>query len=96
MAEEAVKQLLSSGRWKKRYFGGIKKRVAGFEDDELRRLLVRSGAVPRHADPLHVTVLPLENQSEHGLHDRKRCERSREDMRHLLLHYSLLPLLLVL
>ncbi len=45
MAEEAVKKLLSVERWKKRSFDEIKKRVAGFEDNELRKLLVRSGAV---------------------------------------------------
>ena len=45
MAEAAVRQLLLSPRWKKRSFDEIKKRVAGFPDDELRKILVRSAAV---------------------------------------------------
>ena len=45
MAETAVKRLLQSPKWKKRTFEEIKKRVAGFEDNELRKVLVRSGAV---------------------------------------------------
>ncbi len=45
MAEQAVRELLSEEQWKKRSFGAIKKRVGGFEDNELRKILVRSGAV---------------------------------------------------
>jgi len=45
MAEKAIKSLLKIERWKKRRFTEIKKRVGGFTDDELRRLLVRAGAV---------------------------------------------------
>ena len=45
MAEQAINRLLSTSGWEKRSFKAIKGRIAGFSDDELRRLLVRSGAV---------------------------------------------------
>jgi len=45
MAEQAAKKLLESPKWKMRSFDEIKKRLAGFEDNELRKILVRSGAV---------------------------------------------------
>jgi hypothetical protein len=45
MAEQAAQKLLKSRKWKKRSFDEIKKRLAGFDDDELRKILVRSGAV---------------------------------------------------
>ena len=45
MAEEAIRRLLLHSEWEKRSFEEIKRRVGGFDDDELRKLLVRSGAV---------------------------------------------------
>jgi len=45
MAEQAVKSLLECEKWKKRSFDEIKKRLGGFDDDELRKILVRAGAV---------------------------------------------------
>lgn len=45
MAEEAVRKLLTVDKWKLRSFSEIKKRVGGFEDNELRQLLIRSGAI---------------------------------------------------
>ena len=45
MAEEAIIALLSVEHWELRSFGAIKKRLKGFDDDALCRLLVRSGAV---------------------------------------------------
>jgi len=45
MAEQAAKKLLESPNWNKRSFDEIKKRLAGFDDNELRKILVRSGAV---------------------------------------------------
>lgn len=45
MAETALKSLLSNEKWKKRSFDEIKKRIGGFEDEELRKILVRSGAI---------------------------------------------------
>ena len=44
-AEQAAKLLLQSEKWKKRSFSEIRKRVGGFKDDELRKILVRAGAV---------------------------------------------------
>ena len=45
MAEEAIIRLLRHEAWKKRSFRAIRKTVGGFEDDELRQLLVRAGAL---------------------------------------------------
>ena len=44
MAEQMAKDLLESPRWQKRSFDEIRKRLGGFEPDELRKILVRSGA----------------------------------------------------
>lgn len=45
MAEKVAKDLLSNENWSKRSFDEIRKRLGGFEDDELRKILVRAGAV---------------------------------------------------
>ena len=45
MAEKVANDLLSDQRWQKRSFEEIKKRLGGFADDDLRKILVRSGAV---------------------------------------------------
>jgi hypothetical protein len=45
MAEQAINRLLSTPGWEKRSFKAIQERIAGFSDDELKRLLVRAGAV---------------------------------------------------
>lgn len=45
MAERVVRQLLEKKQWQKRSFNEIKKRLGGFDDDELRKILVRAGAV---------------------------------------------------
>jgi len=45
MAEKAVKKLLMHANWKQRSFDEIAKKLGGFEGEELRKLLVRSGAV---------------------------------------------------
>jgi hypothetical protein len=45
MAERVATELLSDARWPKRSFEEIKKRLGGFEDTELRKILVRAGAV---------------------------------------------------
>lgn len=45
MAEQAVRKLLMNEKWKMRSFSEISRKIGGFEDDELRKLLVRSGAV---------------------------------------------------
>ncbi|OGU71681.1 MAG: hypothetical protein A3H45_01185 [Ignavibacteria bacterium RIFCSPLOWO2_02_FULL_55_14] len=50
MAEQVARELLSFERWSKRSFAAIKRRLGGFEDDELRKILVRAGAVRFHGD----------------------------------------------
>lgn len=45
MAEKVINKLLNNENWLKRSFAEIKKRIGGFTDDELRKLLVKSGAV---------------------------------------------------
>lgn len=44
-AEKAISNLLNHPDWTKRTFTSISDKIGGFEDDELRKLLVRSGAV---------------------------------------------------
>jgi len=39
MAEQVARKLLESEKWKNQYFKEIKKRLGGFEDDELRKIL---------------------------------------------------------
>jgi hypothetical protein len=45
MAEEAIRQLLLHDHWQLRSFDVIRSRIGGFDDDALRQLLVRSGAI---------------------------------------------------
>ncbi|WP_432093132.1 hypothetical protein [Streptomyces sp. bgisy100] len=45
MAEAALYALLKDSRWPTRYFTTIRGYLKGFEDDELRKLLVRAGAL---------------------------------------------------
>jgi len=45
MAEEAIRALLNHKDWKKRSFREIQRRVRGFDEDALRQLFVRAGAV---------------------------------------------------
>ncbi len=44
-SQDATKELLESANWRKRSFKSIKARLGGFEDDELRKMLVSVGAV---------------------------------------------------
>ena len=50
MAEQAAQTLLQHEKWEKRSFQAIKKRLGGFDDDELRKILVRAGAVRFRGD----------------------------------------------
>lgn len=45
MAENTVKHFLSHKSFTDRSFEMIKRNVGGFEDDELRKILVRAGAI---------------------------------------------------
>ncbi|MET7788133.1 hypothetical protein ABZS93_16200 [Streptomyces sp900116325] len=49
-AEAAINQLLKHEEFKKRTFEAIKYRLPGFTDDELRKLLIRAGAVRLRSD----------------------------------------------
>lgn len=67
MAEEAIKQLLNHPRWERqRSFAAIKDRIGGFDDDELRKLLVRAGAVKfkRRDDGAELWGLRERNEGE--------------------------------
>lgn len=44
-AESAIRNLLNHPNWTQRSFSAISEKIGGFEPDELRKLLVRSGAV---------------------------------------------------
>ena len=48
-AETVIRKLLMNEAWALRSFDIIKHHIGGFEDDELRQLLVRAGAVRFHA-----------------------------------------------
>lgn len=50
MAEAAIRHLLQHEQWKRRSFDRIRKHVGGFDDNELRRILVGAGAV-RFGEP---------------------------------------------
>ncbi len=49
--EAAIIHLLDRQGWELRSFYTIKSHIRGFEDDELRRLLVRSGAIAFQQSP---------------------------------------------
>lgn len=50
MAEQAAKALLEHDDWNMRSFEEIRKRLGGFENDELRKILARAGAVKFKGD----------------------------------------------
>ena len=64
MAENAIRKLLQCRAWRLRTFDAIKIRLGGFEDNELRKLLVRSGAVSfrRRSDGKELWGLISENE----------------------------------
>jgi hypothetical protein len=45
MAESTAKHFLNHKKFTDRSFDTLKKHLGGFEDDELRKILVRSGAI---------------------------------------------------
>lgn len=45
MTEAAIRHLLQHEQWKRRSFDKIRKHVGGFDDNELSRILVGTGAV---------------------------------------------------
>lgn len=52
-AETTIRELLSDERWGLRSFDAIKRRLGVPEDDELRKLLIRSGALRFEGDKGH-------------------------------------------
>lgn len=50
MAEETARHFLSHKGFTDRSFDVLKKHLGGFEDDELRKILVRAGAVRTYRD----------------------------------------------
>jgi len=44
-AEHVARELLSDGKWRLRSFKVIRHHLGGFEDDDLRKILVRCGAI---------------------------------------------------
>src|SRR4051794_32124438 len=45
MVEEAIRALLEHKQWEQRSFDAISRQIPGFEANELRRLLIRAGAL---------------------------------------------------
>ena len=45
MAERVARELLSDSRWQRRSFKQIERTLGGFQGDELRKILVRAGAI---------------------------------------------------
>jgi len=64
MAEETVRHFLRHERWIDRSFEVVKKHVGGFEDDELRKILVRAGAIRVYRDDGSEWWTLLERQQE--------------------------------
>ena len=50
MAESTVKHFLNHKSFTDRSFETIKKQLGGFEDDELRKILVRAGAIRNYRE----------------------------------------------
>ncbi|MEO0839383.1 MAG: hypothetical protein AAF063_10830 [Cyanobacteria bacterium J06643_5] len=67
-AERAVKKLLECTKWKRRTFNTLKYHLGGFEDDELRKILIRAGAIRFEEDVetwglLERNIVELEQES---------------------------------
>lgn len=71
MAEAAIRSLLETQGWELRSFKAIRKRIGGFEEQELRKLLVRSGAVQfwgkEQADGRRKELWGLMDKNKHRL-----------------------------
>ena len=71
-AQKVAKVLLENKDWKLRSFAEIRRRLGGFGDDELRRLLVCCGAVRFHKNG--TTTFPKEGSDDElwGLYERNK------------------------
>ena len=66
-AERAARNLLECTTWKRRTFDTLKYHLGGFEDDELRKILIRAGAIRFEEDV-----------ETWGLLERNKIELERE------------------
>lgn len=66
-AERAARKLLEYTKWKRRTFDTLKYHLGGFDDDELRKILIRAGAI-RFQDDVETW----------GLLERNKIELERE------------------
>jgi hypothetical protein len=73
MAEEAIHSLLRHKNYELRTFEAISRRLPGFEPDDLRRLLVRAGALAFYGDA-EEEMWGLRDRNQHRL-DRERRQR---------------------
>ncbi len=64
--ETAVRELLSDERWTFRTFEAIQKRFQGFEPDELRKCLIRSGALSFEGEGKEMWGLRERNREKLG------------------------------
>ncbi|MBV6623831.1 MAG: hypothetical protein KI793_13000 [Rivularia sp. (in: Bacteria)] len=67
-AERSVQKLLECTKWKRRTFNTLKYHLGGFEDDELRKILIRAGAIRFEEDVetwglLERNIIELERES---------------------------------
>ena len=63
-SERVAKQLLSVDRWPLRSFAILRHHIGGFDDDDLRNILVRAGAVRFKSKSGHELWGLLERNSE--------------------------------
>jgi len=75
-AETVIRKLLMNEKWALRSFDVIKHHIGGFEDDELRQLLVRAGAV-RFA-PKGMEMWGLYERTQHALEGTQGYEKALE------------------
>jgi hypothetical protein len=61
-AEGAAKAILTDRKWRYRTFRSLKYHLSGFSDDELRRILIRAGAIRLVADGQEVWGLLSRNR----------------------------------
>jgi hypothetical protein len=62
-AERAVQHLLVRTKYKRRTFAALRYHIGGYDDDELRRLLIRAGAI-RFQEDVETWGLIARNEQE--------------------------------
>jgi hypothetical protein len=76
-AETVIRKLLMNEKWALRSFDVIKHHIGGFDDDELRRLLVRAGAV-RFSPGGGMEMWGLYERTHHALEGTEGYEKALE------------------